>query len=107
MSSSQPEVQPSTTCRRSSGARCQFHQRFYVRIFHTNKVLAAFSSYVLALAKSLYKKRARKTLMKLTKGRLREGMSSRWTSRCLDLHSNPAPMAHAGHGQIVECRSQV
>jgi len=30
--------------------------------------LAAFSSYVLALAKNLYKKRACKTLMKLTAG---------------------------------------
>jgi hypothetical protein len=41
---------------------------FYVQIFCTNVVLAAFSSYVLALAKNLYKKRARIMLMKLTKG---------------------------------------
>ncbi len=46
--------------------RCQFHQHFYVRIFRTNVVSAAFSSYVLALAKNLYKKCARKMLMKLT-----------------------------------------
>ncbi len=49
--------------------RCQFHQRFYVRIFCTNVVLAAFSSYVLALAKNSYEIRARKMLMKLTEGR--------------------------------------
>ncbi len=41
---------------------------FYVQIFHMNIVLAAFSSYILALAKNLYKKCARKTLMKLTTG---------------------------------------
>ncbi len=45
---------------------CQFQQRFYVRIFHTNVVLAAFSSYILALAKNLYEKPMHKTLMKLT-----------------------------------------
>ena len=33
--------------------RCQFHQHLYVRIFHTNVILAAFSSYALALAKNL------------------------------------------------------
>jgi len=48
--------------------RCQFHQRFYVQIFHTYVFLAAFSSYVLALAKNLYEKFARSTLMKLTVG---------------------------------------
>ncbi len=48
--------------------RCQFNQHFYVRIFRTNVVSAAFSSYVLALAKNSYRKRARKTLMKLTVG---------------------------------------
>jgi len=32
---------------------CQFQQHFYVQIFHTNVVLAAFSSYILALAKNL------------------------------------------------------
>jgi len=31
-------------------------------------ILAAFSSYLLALAKNLYKKRTQKTLMKLTAG---------------------------------------
>jgi len=41
---------------------------FYVRIIHTNVILAAFSSYILALSKNLYKKCARKTLMKLTTG---------------------------------------
>ncbi len=41
---------------------------FYVHIFHTNIVSAAFSSYILALAKNLYKKSARITLMKLTTG---------------------------------------
>jgi hypothetical protein len=40
----------------------------YVQIFRTNVVLAAFSSFVLALAKNLYKKCARITLMKLTAG---------------------------------------
>jgi len=39
---------------------------FYVQIFHTNVVSAAFSSYVLALAKNSYKKREQKMLMKLT-----------------------------------------
>ncbi len=31
--------------------RCQFHQCFYIQIFRTNVVSAAFSSYVLAMAK--------------------------------------------------------
>jgi len=35
---------------------CQFHQRYYVQIFCTNLVLAAFSSYVLALAKKFVQK---------------------------------------------------
>ncbi len=48
--------------------RCQFHQHFYVRIFRTHSILAAFSSYVLALAKNLYEKYAPLTLMKLTAG---------------------------------------
>ncbi len=48
--------------------RCQFHQRFYIQIFHTNVVSAAFPSYILALAKNSYKIRARKMLMKLTAG---------------------------------------
>ncbi len=51
--------------------RCQFHQRFYVQIFHTNVVSAAFSSYILALAKNSYKKHARIMLMILTAGGLR------------------------------------
>jgi len=50
-------------------ARCQFHQHCYVQIFCTNVVSAAFSSYVLALAKNSYKKCSRKMLMKLTKRR--------------------------------------
>jgi len=36
------------------------------KFFVQKSFLAAFSSYVLALAKKLYKKFARKTLMKLT-----------------------------------------
>ena len=48
--------------------RCQFHQRFYVRIFRMNVILAAFSSYILALAKNSYEKGARIMLMKLTEG---------------------------------------
>jgi hypothetical protein len=52
----------------SAEPRYQFHQRFYVRIFRTNIVSAAFSSYILALAKNLYKKREQKMLMKLTEG---------------------------------------
>ncbi len=51
-----------------STAVCQFRQRFYVRIFCTNVVSAAFSSYVLALSKNSYEKRVRKMLMKLTPG---------------------------------------
>jgi len=46
----------------------QFHQHFYVQIFRTNVVSAAFSSYVLALSKNSYEKFARFTLMKLTPG---------------------------------------
>jgi len=42
---------------------------FYVQIFCTNMVLAAFSSYILALSKNLYEKCAGMTLMKLTNGR--------------------------------------
>jgi hypothetical protein len=37
----------------------QFHQHFFVRIFRTNVVLAAFSSYVLALASKFRTKNAR------------------------------------------------
>ncbi len=48
--------------------RCQFHQRFYIQIFHTNVVLAAFSSYILDLAKNSYKKLVHLTLMKLKVG---------------------------------------
>jgi len=54
----------------------QFHQHFYVRIFCTNVVSAAFSSYVLALAKNLYEKRVHKTLMKLTLGKRNEFIMS-------------------------------
>jgi len=43
-----------------SETSCQFQQHFYVQIFHTNIIWAAFSSYILALAKNLYKKRAQK-----------------------------------------------
>jgi len=39
---------------------------FHVQMFHMNFVLAAFSSYLLALSKNLYKKHTRITLMKLT-----------------------------------------
>jgi hypothetical protein len=52
-------------------ARCQFHQCFYIQIFQisrTNFVSAAFSSYVLALAKNSDEKLVQKTLMKLTAG---------------------------------------
>ena len=49
----------------------QFHQRFFMRFFRTNVILAAFSSYVPALSKILYEKCARNTLTKLTP-------SSRW-----------------------------
>ncbi len=52
----------------NNSSRCQFHQRFYVQIFRTTGVSAAFSSYVLALAKNSYKKCARLTLIKLTLG---------------------------------------
>jgi hypothetical protein len=55
----------------------QFHQHFYVRIFRMNVVLAAFSSYVLALAKNSYKKCARKMLMKLTPERKKTMISER------------------------------
>ncbi len=41
---------------------------FYVQIFRTNVVSAAFSSYVLALGRNSYKKIVRLTLMKLTAG---------------------------------------
>ncbi len=41
---------------------------FYVQIFCTEIVSAAFSSYILALLKNLYVKRACITLMKLTTG---------------------------------------
>jgi len=40
--------------------RCQFHQRFCVQIFRKNIVLAAFSNYVLALAKKIRTKNALK-----------------------------------------------
>jgi len=53
---------------RQEEGRCQFHQHFFVQIFCTNILSAAFSNYVLALAKKLYEKRARKTVMKSTVG---------------------------------------
>jgi len=53
---------------RKTTSRCQFHQRFYLQIFRTNVVLAAFSRYVLALNKLSNKKCARIMLMKLTEG---------------------------------------
>jgi len=40
----------------------------FINVLHTNVVLAAFSSYVLALSKNSYKKHARFSLMKLTAG---------------------------------------
>jgi hypothetical protein len=45
--------------------RCQFHQHFYVQIFCTNVILAAFSSYIWLCAKNSYKKLAGKMLVKL------------------------------------------
>ena len=50
----------------------QFHQRFYVQIFCTDVISAAFSSYILALAKNSYKKCVCLTLMKLTVGGKKE-----------------------------------
>ncbi len=41
---------------------------FYVQIFCTNVIPAAFSSYILALGRNLYKKCAHKMLMKSTPG---------------------------------------
>jgi len=49
---------------------CQFHQHFYVRIFRTNVVLAAFSSYMYVEKRRSYEKFVRLTLMKLTPDRL-------------------------------------
>ena len=48
---------------------------FYVQIFRTNVILAAFSSYILALAKNLYKKGARKMLMKMAAGLITRNVS--------------------------------
>ncbi len=42
--------------RRRGENRCQFHQRFYVRIFCTSGISTAFSSYILALAKKFVQK---------------------------------------------------
>jgi len=47
---------------------CQFHQHFYVQFFCTNIVLAAFSSYILTLAKNSYEKCAQKMLLILING---------------------------------------
>jgi len=46
----------------------QFHQRYTREFFVRKSFLAAFSSYVLALAKNLYKNFARIMLMKLRPG---------------------------------------
>ncbi len=54
---------------------------FYVQIFGTNDVSAAFSSYVLALSKNLYEKCAHMTLMKFTIGRS-SGLNSISSSFC-------------------------
>ncbi len=54
---------------------------FYVQIFHTNVILAAFSSYVLALGRNSYAKFVSLTLMKLTAGGVKEGDGS-LTFRC-------------------------
>jgi len=48
--------------------RVSIPSTFYLQIFCTKVILAAFSSYVLALLKNSYKKRAHITLMKLTTG---------------------------------------
>jgi len=40
----------------SKFTRSQFHQHFYVRIFRPNGISAAFSSYILALAKKFVRK---------------------------------------------------
>ncbi len=49
---------------------CQFHQRLTYEFFLRTSIRQLFSScvssYVFALAKKLYEKRARKMLMKLT-----------------------------------------
>jgi len=52
------------TCREP--ALVSISSTFYVRIFRTNIVSAAFSSYVLAMAKNSYKKCVHIMLMKLT-----------------------------------------
>jgi hypothetical protein len=65
------ESKPSSSLSLSlRGFVCQvsISSTFYIQIFRTNIILAAFSSYILALAKKLYKKGARKTLMKLMAG---------------------------------------
>ncbi len=58
-------------------SRCQFHQHFYVQIFCTNVVSAAFTMYMQLekAAKMLrcYEKFVRKTLMKLTQDRWNGG----------------------------------
>jgi len=41
-----------------------FHQRSTHKFFVRNSFLAAFSSYILALAKNLYEKRTKKMLLK-------------------------------------------
>jgi len=51
-----------------SWLRVSISSTFYGRIFWTNVVSAVFSSYILALSKNMYKKRAHIMLMKLTTG---------------------------------------
>ncbi len=48
--------------------RYKFHLHFYIQIFCTNVISAAFSSYILALVKNSYKKFVHLTFMKLTAG---------------------------------------
>ncbi len=52
----------------SKSEQVSISSTFYVPIICTNIVSAAFSSYILALVKNLYKKWARIMLMKLTPG---------------------------------------
>ncbi len=68
--------------------RCQFHQHFYVRIFRTNVIFAAFSRYVLALNKLSCKKCARLTLMKLTADREHSSSRGGKRERCTLQHSS-------------------
>ncbi len=53
--------------------RYQFHKPFSPAFFVRNPFMAAFSSYILALAKNYYEKCAHLTLMKLTAGKQKWG----------------------------------